>query len=42
MNYEKYSNLVGKHALFSPSSVCLIDKTDKDLFDTGLESIFQK
>ncbi|MFR6666833.1 MAG: hypothetical protein ACLUQX_11935, partial [Thomasclavelia spiroformis] len=31
MNYEKYSNLVGKHALFSPSSVCLIDKTDKDI-----------
>lgn len=31
MNYEKYSNLVGKHAMFSPSSISLADKTDKDI-----------
>ena len=31
MNYEKYSNLVGKHAMFSPSSISLADKADKDI-----------
>lgn len=29
MNYEKYSNLVGKHAMFSPSTVCLADKDEE-------------
>ena len=28
MNYEKYSNLVGKHAMFSPSTVNLADKDE--------------
>ena len=28
MNYETYSNLVGKHAMFSPSSTNLLDKDE--------------
>ena len=29
MNYETYSNLVGKHAMFSPSSTNLLDKDNQ-------------
>ena len=29
MNYETYSNFVGKHAMFSPSSTNLLDKDNQ-------------
>ena len=40
MNYETYSNLVGKHAMFSPSSTNLLDKDNQ--YIVGRENLFRK